>query len=66
MVKMGIIRPCFLFLIISNRFNDPLEVRNDPKRSFEVIVFSFKRQFHIRVETAIKNKHTCILILFEA
>ena len=50
---MGIIRPSFLFLMISNRFDDPLEVRNDPERSFEVIFLNFKRQFQITAETAI-------------
>ena len=49
---MGIIRSCLLFLMIFNRFDDPLEVRNDPKGSFEVIFLNFKRHFHIRAETA--------------
>ena len=42
--------------MISNRFDDPLEVRNDPKRSFEVIFLNFKRQFRIRVETTIMQQ----------
>ena len=53
---MGIIRSCFLFLMISTRFDDPLEVRNDPKGSFEVIFLNFKRHFHIRTETAILRR----------
>ena len=47
---MGIIR-CFKFFKISKRFDDPLDVGNDPKRSFEVIFLNFKRHFHIRAET---------------
>ena len=41
---------------MSNRFDDPLEVRNGPKRSFEVIFLNFKRKFHIRAETAIMQQ----------
>ena len=53
---MGIIRPCFQFLMISNRFDDPLEMRNDPKRSSEVMFLNFKREFHIRAKTAFMQR----------
>ena len=33
-LKMGIIRPCFIFFMTSKRFRDPLDVRNNPKRSY--------------------------------
>ena len=42
--------------MISNRFDDPLEVRNDPKGTFVVIFLNFKRHFHIRAETAILRR----------
>ena len=36
---------------ISKSFDDLFYVRNDPKKSFEVIFLNFKRHFHIRAET---------------
>ena len=42
--------------MISYRFNDPLEVSNDPKRSFEVIFLNLEIQFRIRAETAIMQQ----------
>ena len=44
-----------MFLIL-DRFDDPLEVRNDLKGSFEVVFLNFKRHNHIRAETAILRR----------
>jgi len=52
--------------MISDRFDDPLEVRNDPKRSFKVISFNFKRHFHIRAEKAIMQRLNINLLSFLA